>query len=205
MKKTGKILLSILIILILILIYPNNIGVKAEGINPPTDCISVLESSCPKWKPFNCPGTLFCCPDASYCTEVTPYITEDPKRGCDMCGCDLKLDPPATSKKCPNCDSQCEDCFQQDKVWTALGCIPADPEKLIKMFFPYLLGIGGTIAFGLIVFGGIQVMTSSGDPEKIKGGKELITSALTGLVFIILSLFLLKLIGVDILTLPGLE
>jgi len=110
-----------------------------------------------------------------------------------------------TKDICEGMPDECDICIKKGNVWTALGCIPANPEKLIKMFFPYLLGIGGTIAFGFIVFGGIQVMTSSGDPEKIKGGKELITSALTGLVFIILSLFLLKLIGVDILTLPGLE
>ena len=106
---------------------------------------------------------------------------------------------------CEGMPNECDICIKKGNVWTALGCIPADPKELIKRIFPYLLGIGGTIAFGFIIFGGIQVMTSSGDPEKIKGGKELITSALTGLVFIILSLFLLKLIGVDILGLPGLE
>jgi hypothetical protein len=90
-------------------------------------------------------------------------------------------------------------------VQTALGCIPTEPMDLVKWLFPYLLGFGGLAAFGLIVYSGFQLMTSSGDPQKIQGAKETITSAVTGLIFIILSLFLLRLIGVDILGLPGIE
>jgi len=55
----------------------------------------------------------------------------------------------------------------------------------------------------LMAFGALKIITSAGSPESIQAGKELITSALAGLIFIILSLFLLKLIGVDILQIPG--
>lgn len=93
----------------------------------------------------------------------------------------------------------------KDGVLTAIGCVPEEPSELIKKFFPFLLGLGGVVAFSLIVFSGIQILTSGGNPEKIQGAKETITSAITGLLFIILSLFLLRLIGVDFLGLPGLE
>jgi len=109
-----------------------------------------------------------------------------------------------TYKVCQG-NQDCQQCFDEGKAWTALGCIPTDPTELIKWVFPYLLGFGGLAAFLLIVFAGIQIMTSSGNPEKLKAGKELITSAITGLIFIILSLFLLRVIGVDILRIPGLE
>jgi len=102
-------------------------------------------------------------------------------------------------------NKDCKECFDKGKAWTALGCIPTDSTELIKWAFPYLLGFGGLAAFLLIVFAGIQIMTSSGNPEKLKAGKELITSAVTGLIFIILSLFLLRVIGVDILHIPGLQ
>ncbi len=94
---------------------------------------------------------------------------------------------------------------QTDCVESALGCIPTDPEALIKNLFPYLLGLGGLMAFGFIVTAGIQILTSTGNPEKIQAAQELATSAITGLLFIILSLFLLRLIGVNILGLPGLK
>lgn len=99
----------------------------------------------------------------------------------------------------------CKKCFSQGGAWTALGCIPTEPMDLVKWLFPYLLGFGGLAAFGLIVYSGFRLMTSSGDPQKIQGAKETITAAITGLIFIILSLFLLRLIGVNILGLPGLE
>jgi hypothetical protein len=47
-------------------------------------------------------------------------------------------------------------------------------------------------------------MSSSGDPERLKGGQELLTSAIAGLIMLIFSVFILRVIGVDILKLPGL-
>lgn len=88
---------------------------------------------------------------------------------------------------------------------TAIGEIPTDINELITWLFPKLLGIGGIAAFIMIVVSGVQILTSAGNPDKIQGAKETITSAITGLIFIILSLFLLRLVGVDILQLPGLE
>jgi hypothetical protein len=63
--------------------------------------------------------------------------------------------------------------------------------------------IAGGIAFLLIVVGGFQMMTAVGNPEKLSAGRELIGSAVTGLVLIILSVFLLRLVGYDILRIPG--
>lgn len=88
-------------------------------------------------------------------------------------------------------------------AWTAIGCIPVNN---LNSFVGWLLGrlifVASGIAFLLMAVGAFQILTSAGTPEKVKAGKELITSALTGLIFIILSMFILKLIGVDILHLP---
>ena len=88
-------------------------------------------------------------------------------------------------------------------VWTAFGCIPATPEGLFKTVYPVFTGIAGGIAFLLILFGGFQIMTSAGNPEQLNEGRELVTSAVAGLLLIIFSVFLLKLIGFDILAIPG--
>ena len=89
---------------------------------------------------------------------------------------------------------------------TAIGCIRIDtPGAFIAWLLPVLFKIIGGAAFLLMIYGAIQIITSAGDPQKIKGGQETITSAITGLLFAIFSLFLLRLIGVDILHLPGLK
>jgi len=44
-----------------------------------------------------------------------------------------------------------------------------------------------------------MIMTASGNPERIKAGQELLTSAISGLILLIFSIFVLKFIGIDIL------
>jgi len=99
---------------------------------------------------------------------------------------------------------RCMECFIKGNVWTAFGCIPTDTlNNFVAWFLGKLIFVASGIAFLLMAFGALQILTSAGSPEKVQAGKELITSALAGLIFIILSLFLLKLIGVDILQIPG--
>jgi hypothetical protein len=88
-------------------------------------------------------------------------------------------------------------------IQTAIGCIDPTPSGLFTKFFSIGIGIAGGIAFLLIVFGGFQIITSAGNPERLNEGKEVVTSAIAGLLMIIFSVFLLKIIGVNILGLPG--
>ena len=88
-------------------------------------------------------------------------------------------------------------------IQTAIGCINPSPSGIFEVFFRIGIGIAGGIAFLLIVFGGFQIITSAGNPEKLNEGKEAVSSAIAGLLMIIFSIFLLKIIGVNILGLPG--
>lgn len=97
----------------------------------------------------------------------------------------------------------CDTCTKLPGIWTAIGCIPATPNGFVQRILPFAIGIGGGIAFLLMLFGGLQIMTSAGNPEKLNAGRELVTSAIVGLLLIIFSVFLLKLIGADILGIPG--
>jgi len=149
--------------------------------NPPPGC-SVSLYGCTSGYVY-CPGTLFCCPDLSYCTTVTPYIT-----------------PPAGGIQ----PTPCKQGEPGEGIQTALGCIPTkDTTQFVGWLLKFAIGIGGGIAFLLMIFGGFKIITSSGNPEAVKAGQELITSALMGLIFIIFSVFLLQLIGVKILQIPG--
>ncbi len=105
-------------------------------------------------------------------------------------------------KPAPTQKGGSDPCDQATQVWTALGCLPAAPRELVVWFLGRAIGIGGGIAFLLMIFGGFQVLTSAGNPERLNSGREVIGSALIGLLLIIFSLFILQLIGIDIL---GLE
>lgn len=89
------------------------------------------------------------------------------------------------------------------QVDTALGPIPTEPTDFVTWVLSRAIALGGGIALILIIFGSYQVITSSGDPEKAQKGRETITAAVSGLIFIIFALFLLQLIGVSLFHLPG--
>jgi hypothetical protein len=97
-------------------------------------------------------------------------------------------------------DAGCGD----DAINTAIGCIPVkDTAQFISFIFRWGIGIGGGVAFLLILYGGFLVMTSQGDPKRAAGGQETITSAVMGLIMLIFSVFILRVIGVDVLQIPG--
>ena len=97
----------------------------------------------------------------------------------------------------------------QDSVETALGCIStladAGPNSSFASIIKIAVGLGGGLALILMLYGVFIVTTSAGIPDKLKEGQEVITSAISGLIFIILSVFLLNFIGINILSLPGLQ
>ncbi|MFC1727729.1 pilin [Patescibacteria group bacterium] len=93
-----------------------------------------------------------------------------------------------------------------DGIRTAVGCINVITlVGLLKSLRTLAFGVGGGIAFLMMVFGTFQVLASAGYPKKIQAGKQMITSAIIGLVFIILTVFILRTIGRDIFQLPGFE
>jgi len=90
---------------------------------------------------------------------------------------------------------------------TAIGCVPFSNDTttsdLVGFILRWAIGVGGGIAFLLILYAGFQIMTSSGDPNRLKGGQELLTAAISGLIMLLFSVVLLRIIGVDILKIPG--
>jgi NhaP-type Na+/H+ or K+/H+ antiporter len=85
---------------------------------------------------------------------------------------------------------------------TALGCVPNDTLPFVGWVLGNSIKIGGGIAFLLMVFAGFQITTSTANPERLKGGQEMLTAAIEGLLFLIFSAFLLNLIGVKIFNFP---
>lgn len=98
----------------------------------------------------------------------------------------------------------CKDCVNSGGILSGIGCIPLKLSNFISNFLlGRLIGLGGIIALICIIYAAFQMQTSSGNPEKIKKAQEYLTSCVMGLMLIIFSVFIMRLIGVDILRIPG--
>jgi hypothetical protein len=88
---------------------------------------------------------------------------------------------------------------------SAIGCIPVDNQNETTIFIlRWALGVSSGIVFLLIIYSAFLIMGSGGNAEKVKAGKELMTAALTGLVLLIFSVFVLDIFGLRIFRIPGL-
>ncbi len=101
----------------------------------------------------------------------------------------------------------CVKCMTTDRgYWTALGCVPVQPETFIQdKVLPIGLGLAGATALLTIIYAAYLVQSSQGNPEKLKKARSYMTSALVGLLMVILSVFILQFIGANILGLPDIS
>lgn len=153
-----------------------------------------------EYRPFYCGGsdvpnkcrdinTGICHPDRCGADEVCQNVS-----GIDVCV--GVVDGEKVAPFDPTCNGG-------KGINTALGCLPTDPQAFIDKLLPWAIGLGGGIAFLLMLYGVLLIIISAGNPEKMQAGKELITSAILGLVVIIFAVFIMRFIGVDILGLFG--
>jgi len=82
-----------------------------------------------------------------------------------------------------------------------------DPAGIVSNFYRFALMIGGVLAFGAIVWGGIKYTVAAGNPSAQSEGKEWIRGALWGLLLLGGATLILMTINPAILTgaLPDLE
>jgi hypothetical protein len=100
--------------------------------------------------------------------------------------------------------TSCVQCAAGNGMWTGMGCLPLDLNTLIGGFILNTgIGIGGMFAFLCIIYAAFMMQSSQGNPEKLKKAQEMITSCIMGLMLIIFSVFIMRLIGVNILRIPG--
>ncbi len=107
-----------------------------------------------------------------------------------------------------NAKDRCIQCIGGDElgragIWTAVGCIPREPEKIVNSLLRLGLGMGGGFALIIILASGFVLSVSQGEPKRIEDAKQWLTSALVGMLFIIFSVTLLHFIGYSIFKIPG--
>ena len=149
--------------------------------------------------------------------NIKPCIEGDPSTPGDIsndsCICLLNKTKDPLSVFDPICDrikdksevDACKVCANTDAgVWTALGCFNGNVSEFIaNNIMRTSIGIAGGISLLCIMLAAFQMQTSAGNAEKVKKAQELLTNCITGLMVIIFSILILKIIGVDILRIPG--
>lgn len=68
------------------------------------------------------------------------------------------------------------------------------PADVINTILPYLFVIAGLILLAMLVGGGFTIFVSTGNPEKIKQGTGMITSALIGFLIMFAAYWILELV-----------
>ncbi len=133
------------------------------------------------------------------------------------CMCLTPTPNPLTSlyKTCENISSagekaKCLQCLKgtgaggAPGVWTSIGCVYADVGNFIQQtLLGWGVGFAGGISTLCIMYAAFMMQSSRGNAEVIKKSQQLLTSCITGLMLIIFSVFILRLIGVTILKIPG--
>lgn len=102
--------------------------------------------------------------------------------------------------------TKCEDCLGADAqykgIWTAIGCIKGDPASLVQQILTLGLGMAGGIALLMFLTSAFLFTTAQNDPKRVSQAKEIMGSAIIGLLFIVFSVTILQFIGVTILQIP---
>jgi heme/copper-type cytochrome/quinol oxidase subunit 2 len=88
------------------------------------------------------------------------------------------------------------------------GCQIGDPAALKDLECVFanivaaILFLAGIVLFVMLIVGGFKYLTSGGDPKAVEAAKGTITSAIAGLIIIILAyvilLIIAKITGVDV-------
>ena len=101
--------------------------------------------------------------------------------------------------------SNCEACFKEtgEGIYTAIGCIPLTPSAFTKNIISVLISIAIGMAFVMLVYGAFLCITSRGNTQQTAACQQTITSAIVGLLMIIFSLVIVRLLFGQQGVLPG--
>lgn len=150
---------------------------------------------------------------------------------CDLCGYCPPDKPPASWEKCRLClypnagtNPATRDTLkinattntgptpQPGRQHTVIGCIKTDlasfsqegaAASVVQTLLNIIFSLIGGIAFLYLMYGAFTILTSQADPERLNYGRRLIYGAVVGLIFSLLSAFIVNFIASGILKIPG--
>lgn len=173
-------------------------------------------------KPTTDPTRKVCCSvnssDANFCTSLEVLVATEPN--CVVSANSLECPSLcqavwAGSMSCggPNSDlwfcaaarqghaSLCVD-NGVTGIESAIGCIPIESvDQTTEFFIRWSLGVAGGLGLFLIASSAIKIMTTKGDPKRLQDARDTLSSAIAGLVLLVLSLYIVRFIAQELLNL----
>ena len=67
--------------------------------------------------------------------------------------------------------------------------------ELVGALLPYIFAGAGLLLLLFLVFGGLSLMLSRGDPKAVQSAKDKITSALVGFIIVFASYWIVQIVG----------
>ncbi len=152
-------------------------------------------------------------------TPTSPIVsgaTDENIANCDLCGYCQGEKPPSNWESCRKClyrqlngpatsNITLKGLPQPDQnhYYTMLGCLSTQPSEFAGQIAQVFFSLVGGIAFLFFIYGALIIATSQANPEKLNYGKRVVYAAITGLLFVLFSTFIIRFIAVDILKIPG--
>jgi len=100
---------------------------------------------------------------------------------------------------------------QSGTHYTMIGCVSTGDafvnsgaaSGLVNKLLDLIFKTVGAIAFLYLIYGAFLILSSRSEPERLNQGKGMVYGALIGLIFSLMSVFLVNLIAQGILRIPG--
>ena len=147
---------------------------------------------------------------------------------CDVCGYCQNSEPPGNWESCAKClygtnDPNTTLTSEPDlnKSYTVFGCLQvgadcdtasdsdcvakAGAASFANFFLNFFTTIIGGISFLAMIIGGSKVMLARGDTDAIREGKRYVYGAILGLIVVVSSVLIVKIIGGSLLQIPFLQ
>jgi hypothetical protein len=87
-------------------------------------------------------------------------------------------------------------CENDNTINTAIGCIPyTNINNFVVFFTTWGIGIAGGVGFLLLCYAAFLYMTAHGDEEKIAQARQIASAVISGIIFLLLGIFILRFIG----------
>ena len=171
--------------LVLVCCLFGEVGIASRGTDISGQCINL---SIPKGPEVTTLDDICQAAGYGHCLRISPTATISLYRNEDctnlyasaVIDCDLPMAPLEDGKSAMTHGVICD-----MKTWGMVpqpDNVPGDFEQSIKNTTDWILGFVGMIAVLMLIWGGINYLTSAGDEDKARTGKKTITYALIGMV-----------------------